>query len=96
MLWQSIKDKFSEVFYADTDDEKNEIFSNDVKAEEHVWMFDRYSPYPSTLSWADAKSLFLRKLTKEEKEIITIEYDVRNISEAFGLMWEKKILVKLN
>lgn len=96
MLWQSIKDKFSEVFYADTDDEKNEIFSNDVKAEEHIWMFDRYSPYPSTLSWADAKSLFLRKLTKEEKDIITIEYDVRNISEAFGLMWEKKILVKLN
>ena len=94
-LWQSIKDKFSEVFYADTEDEKNEIYSNDVKAEEHIWMFDRYSPYSSTLSWADAKSLFLRKLTTEEKEVITIEYDVKNISEAFGLMWEKKILVKL-
>lgn len=93
-LWESVKNKFSEVFFLE-EDTKDEIYSNDVKAEENVWMFDRYSPYKSPLSFNDAKNLFLKKLTTEEKDAITIEYDVKNISEAFGLMWEKKILVKL-
>jgi hypothetical protein len=92
MLWESVKIKFSEVFFEE--DDVDEIYSNQVKAEEYKWQFDRYSKYPSSLSWEDAKSRFLGMLTAEEKKIISIEYDVRDIHELFGVMSEKKILVK--
>jgi hypothetical protein len=91
-LWQSVKDKFSQVFWEE--DDGDEIYANEVKAEERVWIFDRYSPYMGRVSWEDAKSMFLKSLTDEEKKIVNIEYNLREVSEAFGLMWEKKILVK--
>jgi hypothetical protein len=91
-LWQSVKDKFSQVFWEE--EEGDEIYANEVKAEERVWIFDRYSPYKSIVSWEDAKNMFLKSLTDEEKKIVNIEYNLREVSEAFGLMWEKKILVK--
>ena len=91
-LWQSVKDKFSEVFWEE--EEGDEIYANEVKAEERVWIFDRYSPYKAQVGWEDAKNMFLKSLTDKEKKIINIEYNLREVSEAFGLMWEKKILVK--
>ena len=92
-MWESIKRKFSEVFFEE-DSNEDEIYSNEVKAEEHQWMFDRYSPYASPLSWQDAENKFLSMLTPEEKKIISIEHNIKNIHELFGLMSEKKILVK--
>jgi hypothetical protein len=91
-LWMSVKNKFSDVFFEE--DDGDEIYSNQVKAEEYKWFFDRYSKYPSSLSWEDAKSKFLGMLTAEEKNIISIEYNVRDVHELFGVMSEKKILVK--
>lgn len=91
-LWESVKEKFSQVYFEEEDD--NEIYSNEVKAEEHKWMFDKYSPYASPLSWEDAKYKFLGMLTPEEKSIISIEENVRDVHELFGVMSEKKILVK--
>jgi len=92
LLWESVKIKFSEVFFEE--DDGDEIYSNQVKAEEYKWMFDRYSKYGSSLSWEDAKSKFLGMLTAEEKKIISIQYDLKDIHELFGVMSEKKILVK--
>ena len=91
-LWESVKNKFSEVFFEE--DEGDEIYSNQVKAEEYKWQFDRYSKYASSLSWEDAKSKFLGMLTDEEKKIISIEYNVRDVHELFGVMSSKKIVVK--
>jgi len=94
-LWGSVKKKFSEVYFEEEDfNNPNIIYSNQVKAEEYKWMFDRYSPYKSSLSWADAESKFLNMLTPEEKSIIKIEKNLKDIHELFGVMSETKILVK--
>jgi len=94
-LWGSVKKKFSEVYFEEEDfNNPNIIYSNQVKAEEYVWMFDRYSPYASSLSWADAENKFLKMLTPEEKSIIKIEKNLKDTHELFGVMSETKILVK--
>jgi hypothetical protein len=94
-VWESVKNKFSEVYFEEEDfNNPNEIYSNQVKAEEYQWMFDRYSPYKSSLSWSDAENKFLKMLTSEEKSIIKIEKNIKNVHELFGVMSEKKILVK--
>jgi hypothetical protein len=74
LLWKSITEKFGQVYFVESSSE-NELESDQVKAEERVWMFDRYSPYSSSLSWKDAEKLFKSKLTDEEKELISISYD---------------------
>ena len=94
-LWGSVKKKFSEVYFEEEDfNNPNIIYSNQVKAEEYVWMFDRYSTYKSSLSWVDAENKFLKMLTPEEKSIIKIEKNLKDIHELFGVMSETKILVK--
>jgi predicted N-acetyltransferase YhbS len=94
-VWDSVKNKFSEVFFEEEDSTNpNEIYSNQVKAREYKFMFDRYSKYDSSLSWQDAENKFLDMLTPEEKSIIKIEHNIKNVHEVFGVMWEKKILVK--
>jgi hypothetical protein len=91
-LWESVKNKFSNVFFEEG--YGDEIYSNQVKAEEYKWLFDRYSKYSSSLSWEDAEDKFLDMLTPEEKNIIKIEHNIVDSHELFGIMSEKKILVK--
>jgi hypothetical protein len=38
--------------------------------------------------------MFLRSLTPEEAKMIDIEYDYKNVHELFGLMSEKKFIIK--
>ena len=90
-LWESVKNKFSEIFYEEG--YGDEIYSNEVKAEEYKWLFDRRSNYSSSLSWEDAEDKFLGMLTPEEKNIIKIEHNIVDSHELFGIMSEKKILV---
>jgi predicted ABC-type ATPase len=91
--WDAIKEKFDKIFYMVQDGD--EIFANEVKLEEPVYNWDgRPSPYTKRVSFADAKSMFLRSLTPEEAKMIDIEYDYKDVHELFGLMSEKKFIIK--
>lgn len=84
--WESIVDKFYDIYFLE-DSKKdayksNEITSDQVKAEEYLWEFDRYSKYPSTLSWLDAENKFKKSLTKEELSIINISYKKEKFADA--------------
>ena len=92
--WDAIKQKFDNIFWMEKDGD-DEIFANEVKLEEPVYNWDgRPSPYTKRVSFSDAKSMFLRSLTDEEKAMIELEYDYKDVHELFGLMSEKKIIVK--
>ena len=92
--WDAIKQKFDNIFWMGEDGD-DEIFANEVKLEEPVYNWDgRPSPYTKRVSFSDAKSMFLRSLTDEEKAMIELEYDYKDVHELFGLMSEKKIIVK--
>jgi predicted ABC-type ATPase len=92
--WDAIKQKFDKIFWMEQDGD-DEIFANEVKLEEPVYNWDgRPSPYTKRVSFSDAKSMFLRSLTDEEKAMIELEYDYKDVHELFGLMSEKKIIVK--
>jgi hypothetical protein len=92
-LWESIKNKFSEIFYL-RETNPNEIFSNDVTAEKNEYLYFAAAWVTTTLSFEEAENKFKRMLTEDEKKIIKIERNVKDINEAFGVMSEKKILVK--
>jgi predicted ABC-type ATPase len=92
--WDAIKQKFDKIFYMEQDGD-DEIFANEVKLEEPSRdAFGNMTRFTSRVSFADAKSMFLRSLTPEEKAMVDIEYDYKNVNELFGLMYEKKIMVK--
>jgi predicted ABC-type ATPase len=92
--WDAIKEKFDKIFYMEQDG-NDEIFANEVKLEESTYNWDgRPSPYKARVSFADAKSMFLRSLTPEEAKMIDIEYDYKDVHELFGLMSEKKFIIK--
>lgn len=38
-------------------------------------MFDRWSPYPRTLTWKEAENKFLSELTEEQRNGIQINYN---------------------
>lgn len=91
--WDAIKQKFDNIFWMEENDD--EIFANEVKLEESVYNWDgRPSPYKARVSFVDAKSMFLRSLTPEEAKMIDIEYDYKDVHELFGLMSEKKFIIK--
>ena len=92
-LWESIKNKFSEIFYL-RETNPNEIFSNDVTAEKNEYLYFAAAWVTTTLSFEEAENKFMKMLTDDEKKMIKIERNVKDINEAFGLMSEKKILVK--
>jgi hypothetical protein len=92
-LWESIKNKFSEIFYL-RETNPNEIFSNDVIAEKNEYLYFAAAWVTTTLSFEEAENKFMKMLTDDEKKMIKIERNVKDINEAFGLMSEKKILVK--
>jgi predicted ABC-type ATPase len=92
--WDAIKQKFDNIFWME-EDGNDEIFANEVKLEESVYNWDgRPSPYKARVSFVDAKSMFLRSLTPEESKMIDIEYDYKDVHELFGLMSEKKFIIK--
>jgi predicted ABC-type ATPase len=92
--WDAIKQKFDKIFYMEQDGD-DEIFANEVKLEEPSRdAFGNMTRFTSRVSFADAKSMFLRSLTPEEKAMVDIEYNYKNVNELFGLMYEKKIMVK--
>jgi len=92
--WDAIKEKFDNIFYMEEDGE-DEIFANEVKLEESTYNWDgRPSPYKKRVSFSDAKSMFLQSLTDEEKAMIDLEYDYQDVHELFGLMSEKRFIVK--
>lgn len=92
--WDAIKQKFDNIFWMGEDGD-DEIFANEVKLEEPVYNWDgRPSPYTKRVSFSDAKSMFLRSLTDEEKAMIELEYDYKDVHELFGLMSEKRFIVK--
>jgi len=92
--WDAIKQKFDNIFWMEQDGD-DEIFANEVKLEESTTNYDgRPSPYKKRVSFSDAKSMFLKSLTDEEKAMIDLEYDYQDVHELFGLMSEKKIIVK--
>ena len=92
--WDAIKEKFDKIFYMEQDG-NDEIFANEVKLEESTYNWDgRPSPYKKRVSFVDAKSMFLRSLTPEEAKMIDIEYDYKDVHELFGLMSEKKFIIK--
>jgi len=92
-IWESIKNKFSEIFYL-RETNPNEIFSNDVTAEKNEYLYFAAAWVTTTLSFEEAENKFMKMLTDDEKKMIKIERNVKDINEAFGLMSEKKILVK--
>jgi hypothetical protein len=71
---EHIKKVFNEIYFLEDEDDKS-ISSIQVKVEERVWIFDRWSPYPRTLNWKEAEKKFLSKLTEEQKNGISIKYD---------------------
>ena len=92
--WDAIKQKFDKIFYMEQDGD-DEIFANEVKLEEPSRdAFGNMTRFTSRVSFADAKSMFLRSLTPEEAKMIDIEYDYKNVHELFGLMSEKKFIIK--
>lgn len=92
--WDAIKEKFDNIFYM-VEDGEDEIFANEVKLEESTYNWDgRPSPYKKRVSFSDAKSMFVQSLTDEEKAMIDLEYDYQDVHELFGLMSEKRFIVK--
>ena len=77
---KKVKEIFSEIFFLE-DERENKLTSIQVKAEERVWIFDRWSPYPRTLSWKEAEKKFLSKLTEEQKSGIEIKYDCEEYAD---------------
>jgi hypothetical protein len=71
---QHIKRVFQKIYFLESELE-NSIESIQVKAEERVWMFDRWSPYPKTLTWKEAEKKFLSELTEEQRNGIQIKYN---------------------
>jgi hypothetical protein len=65
---------FEEIFFADEISDKV-LVTDQVKIEESVWMFDRWSTYKSPLSWSDAISKFKGAFTKEELELISFKFE---------------------
>jgi hypothetical protein len=65
---------FEDIFFADEIGD-NKLVTNQVQLEESVWMFDRWSPYKSPLSWSDAISKFKGVFTKEELELISFKFE---------------------
>lgn len=84
--WELIVDKFDDVYFLDGSKsnayKEGEISSDQVKAEEYLWQFDRYSTYPSTLSWKDAEEKFKKSLTKEQLGSIKISYKKEKYADA--------------
>ena len=92
--WDSIKEKFGNIFYMGEDGE-DEIFANEVKIEERTYNWDgRPSPYTKRVSFSDAEYMFLKSLTDEEKAMIELEHDYKDVHELFGVMSEKRFIVK--
>jgi hypothetical protein len=71
---QHITEVFGKIYFLE-DESQNSLTSIQVKAEERVWIFDRWSPYPRTLSWKEAEKKFLSELTEEQRNGIEIKYD---------------------
>jgi hypothetical protein len=96
-IWESIIDKFDEVYYSDGTD-GNELVSDQVKAEEYKWQFDKYSKYASSLSWADAEKKFKKSLTEDELNSIEIFYkkdEYADLEEHDTEKYNIEIVVKL-
>lgn len=92
--WDAIKQKFGNIFYMEEDGE-DEIFANEVKLEEPARdAFGNMTRFTKRVSFSDAKSMFLRSLTDEEKAMIDMESDYKNVHELFGLMYERKFIIK--
>jgi hypothetical protein len=70
---KQIKEIFEQIYFLENESD-TKIDSIQVKATKRLWMFDRYSPYPQTLSWKEAENEFLSKLTAEQKSQIKITY----------------------
>ena len=79
--WDSIINKFGEVYFIDIESD-NKISSDQVKAEEYKWQFDRYSKYASPLSWKEAEKKFKDSLTKDELDSIEISYKKDEYADA--------------
>lgn len=97
-IWDSILTKFKEIYYCDNDSENDTFVSDQVKAEERVWQFDKYSPYSSPLSWKDAEKKFKESLTPKELKMIEISYTKERFADAESHDQEKyykEIIVKL-
>ena len=95
--WESIIYKFGEVYYSEGTN-NNELVSDQVKAEEYKWQFDRYSKYASSLSWADAEDKFKKSLTADELNSIEISYskeEYADLEEHDTEKYHKQIVVKL-
>lgn len=71
---QHIKNVFDKIYFVENESE-NSIESIQVKAEERVWMFDRWSPYSRTLTWKEAENKFISELTEEQRNGIQIKYN---------------------
>jgi len=71
---EAIAKAFNEIYFEESESD-SKLTTIQVKAEERVWMFDRYSPYTSPLSWKKAEAKFLSMLTEEQRKAITITYD---------------------
>lgn len=71
---QHIKDTFNKVYFLEYDN-GDSLESIQVKAEKRTWEFDRWSKYPTTLSWKEAEQKLRSELTAEQNEGITISYD---------------------
>jgi|TARA_R110000824_G_scaffold106610_5_gene251996 hypothetical protein len=69
-----VKEVFNDIFFADEVSDKV-LVTDQVQLEEKVWMFDRWSPYKSPLSWSDAISKFKGAFTKEELELISFKFE---------------------
>ena len=96
-MWESIQNKFGEVYFSEGVD-GNQLVSDQVKAEEYKWQFDRYSNYASRLSWADAEDRFKKSLTAEELDSIEISYkkeEYADLEEHDTEKHHKQIFVKL-
>jgi|688.fasta_scaffold15615_22 hypothetical protein len=96
-LWKSIIDKFDKIYYRDGADDY-ELVSDQVKAEEYKWQFDKYSKYASTLSWADAEKMFKKSLTEDELKSIEISYkkdEYADLEEHDSEKYYVEIFVKL-
>jgi hypothetical protein len=99
--WELIVDKFDDIYYLEGSKgsayKSKELSSSQVKASEYLWQFDRYSTYPSTLSWEDAEEKFKKSLTKDELDIIEISYkkdEYGDLEEHDTEKYYKQIFVK--
>lgn len=70
---EAIVKAFNDIYFEEHESD-SKLTTIQVKAEERVWMFDRYSPYSSPLSWKSAEAKFLSMLTEEQRKSIKITY----------------------